>query len=71
VSPAQLHGAGSVPLRVAGRPYGERLAALGVDAEVVEYPTMIHGFFSMTGYTPVAVEAAERAAAALKAALTA
>jgi acetyl esterase len=71
VPPAQVIVAGYDPLRDEGRAYGERLAALGVDAEVVEYPTMIHGFFSMTGFTPVAVEAAERAAAALKAALTA
>lgn len=64
--PALVLVAGYDPLRDEGRAYGTRLASLGVSAEVVEYPTMIHGFFSLGGVTPVAVEAAECAAEALR-----
>lgn len=70
VAPALVIVAGYDPLRDEGRAYGEKLAAAGVAAEVVEYPTMVHGFFQMASITPVTVEAAHVAADALRRALT-
>ena len=67
--PALVVVAGYDPLRDEGRAYGERLAGLGVMAEVVEYPTMIHGFFSMAAFTPIAIEALNQSAAALSSAI--
>ncbi len=68
VAPALVIVAGFDPLRDEGRAYGEKLAAAGISAQVVEYPTMIHGFFQMAGVTPLAIEAATVAAEALRAA---
>ena len=70
VAPALVLVAGYDPLRDEGRAYGEKLAGLGVPAEVVEYPTMIHGFLAMSSLTPVSDEAADHIAAALRAAFT-
>ncbi|CAN5751481.1 alpha/beta hydrolase [soil metagenome] len=64
--PALVHVAGYDPLRDEGRAYGEALAAAGVAAKVVEYPTMIHGFYAMGAMTPVADEALDDAAARLR-----
>lgn len=69
VAPACTIVAGFDPLRDEGRAYAERLAGLGVASELLEYPTMIHGFLAMAAVTPVAVEATDAAAAALRAAL--
>jgi acetyl esterase len=66
VAPAHVIVAGYDPLRDEGRAFAEKLMTAGVYTELAEYPTMIHGFFQMAGITPVAVEAAERAATALR-----
>lgn len=65
VAPALIQVAGYDPLRDEGRAYGEKLTAAGVAAEVIEYPTMIHGFMAMAAFTPVADEAIGHAAEAL------
>lgn len=68
VAPALVQVAGYDPLRDEGRAYGEKLAAADVPVEIVEYPTMIHGFLAMSTSTPVSDEAASRLAEALRAA---
>lgn len=68
VAPALVQVGGYDPLRDEGLAYGEKLAAAGVPTEVVEYPTMIHGFLAMSTFTPVADEAASCIADALRAA---
>ena len=70
VAPALVQVAGYDPLRDEGRAYGEKLAAAGVPAEIVEYPTMIHGFLAMPTLTPVSDEAAARLAEALRSAFS-
>jgi acetyl esterase len=58
--------AGHDPLHDEGLAYAERLAASGVRVEVADYPTMVHGFFSMLGVLDAAAEAQARAARALR-----
>lgn len=70
VAPAVVHVAGYDPLRDEGIAYGERLRSLGVEVEIVEYPTMIHGFYGMGALTPVVDEAFENACAFLRRHLT-
>jgi acetyl esterase len=71
VAPTLVQVAGYDPLRDQGRAYGEKLAALGVAVDVVEYPAMIHGFWAMSSLTPVSDDAVNQAAAALRLAFTA
>lgn len=66
VAPTLVHVAGYDPLRDEGRAYAEALAAAGAAVDVVEYPTMIHGFYAMGAMTPVANEALTHAGAALR-----
>ena len=46
-----------------------KLKAAGVKVQHVDYPTMVHGFFSMEGWLPLAHEAIAAAAKAAKEAL--
>ncbi|MCU1496429.1 MAG: putative lipase [Acidimicrobiales bacterium] len=66
LAPAVVQVAGFDPLRDEGRAYHQRLLDAGVASELVEYPTMIHGFWAMTTLTPVADEALSAAAEALR-----
>jgi|SRR5579871_711341 len=65
--PAYVVTAGFDPLRDEGKAYADRLDAAGVAVTYVNYPGMIHGFFSFRGLVPKAREAVAAAAAALKA----
>ncbi|HWA90749.1 MAG TPA: alpha/beta hydrolase [Rhizomicrobium sp.] len=68
--PAYVATAGFDPLRDEGKAYADKLDAAGVPVTYVNYPGMIHGFFSMRGVIPKAREAVAAAAASVKAALT-
>ncbi len=67
--PTYIVTAGFDPLRQDGIDYAEKLKAAGVAVTHVDYPTMIHGFFSMPGLIPLASEAIAAAAHAVKDAL--
>ncbi len=67
--PAYIVTAGFDPLRDEGIAYANKLDAAGVPVTQVNYPGMIHGFFSMRGLIPKAREAVAASAAALRAAL--
>ena len=67
--PAYIVTAGFDPLRDEGVAYAEKLKQAGVAVTAVEYATMIHGFFSMQGWVPLANEAIAAAAHAAKEAL--
>jgi acetyl esterase len=68
--PAYVVTAGFDPLHDEGRDYAEALDRAGVPVTYVDYPGMIHGFFSFRGYIPKAREALAAAAAALRVAVT-
>jgi acetyl esterase len=68
--PAYVVTAGFDPLRDEGKAYADKLDAAGVSVTYVNYPGMIHGFFSFRGLVPKAREAVAAAAAALHAGLT-
>jgi acetyl esterase len=67
--PAYIVTAGFDPLREDGIAYAEKLKAAGVSVMHIDYPTMIHGFFSMPGLIPLASEAIAAAAQAVRKAL--
>jgi acetyl esterase len=67
--PTTIVTAGFDPLRQDGVDYAEKLKAAGVTVTHVDYPTMIHGFFSMPGLIPLASEAIAAAAHAVRDAL--
>ena len=50
------------PLLDDGYNYAQLLKKSGVTVSYYEYPGMIHGFFSLAGVTPVAIEAQQRLA---------
>ena len=54
LAPALVVTAGHDPLRDEGIAYAERLTAAGVDCEHRHYPSMCHGFLSLTGDSAVA-----------------
>ncbi|HEY0106118.1 MAG TPA: alpha/beta hydrolase [Rhizomicrobium sp.] len=64
--PAYVVTAGFDPLRDEGRDYADKLDAAGVAVTYVNYPGMVHGFFSMRKLIPKAREAVAAAAAAVK-----
>ena len=68
--PAYVVTAGFDPLRDEGKAYADKLDAAGVPVTYVNYPGMIHGFFSLRGLIPKAREAVAAASAALKASVT-
>lgn len=57
------------PLHDSGIEYGRRLHAAGVDARVISYSGVFHGFFPRTSLSPSAADAAVRAGDHLRAAL--
>ncbi|MET0476299.1 MAG: alpha/beta hydrolase [Mycobacterium sp.] len=67
--PAYIAVAGYDPLRDDGVRYGELLAAAGVPVEVHDAASLVHGYLGYVGVVPAATESADRALAALKAAL--
>ena len=68
--PAYVATAGFDPLRDEGKAYADKLDAAGVSVTYVNYPGMIHGFFSLRGLIPKAREAVAAAAAAVRAGIT-
>jgi acetyl esterase len=67
--PAYVVTAGFDPLRDEGKAYADKLDAAGVPVTYVNYPGMVHGFFSFRGLVPKAREAVAAAGGALRAAL--
>ncbi|GAA0529456.1 acetyl esterase [Rhizomicrobium palustre] len=66
LAPAILIYAGFDPLRDEALLYASRLIDAGVTVEPIFYPGMIHGFITMAGAVPAALDAVTRIAAALK-----
>jgi acetyl esterase len=64
--PAYVVTAGFDPLRDEGKAYADKLDSAGVPVTYVNYPGMIHGFFSMRGLVPKAREAVAASAAAVR-----
>ena len=64
--PACIVTAGFDPLKDEGKAYAERLARSGVPAIHIDFPSMIHGFFNMSGAVPTARAAISQAAEALR-----
>ena len=64
--PAYIVTAGFDPLREEAIAYAEKLKQAGVKVSQVDYPTMIHGFFSMQGLIPLSTEAIAAAAHAVR-----
>jgi len=69
--PAYVITAGFDPLRDEGKDYADALDKAGVSVTYVNYPGMVHGFFSMRALIPKAREAVAAAAAALREGLAA
>ena len=66
---AYIVTAGFDPLEDEGRDYAKALAAAGVPAKDVNYPSLVHDFFIMGDVSPAVIEAARDAGAAVRAAL--
>jgi acetyl esterase len=62
VAPAIVITAEYDPLLDDGYNYADLLKRDGVPTIYYEYPGMIHGFFSLAGVTPVAIQAQQRLA---------
>ncbi len=64
--PACVVTAGFDPLRDEGAAYADRLQSAGVPVTRVEAPTLVHGFFTMSGVIPAAHTQRARAIDALR-----
>lgn len=64
--PALIITAGFDPLRDEAESYGKALQAAGVGVGTVRFPSMVHGFMSMTALLPQAEKAVHQAADALR-----
>jgi acetyl esterase len=64
--PALVQVAGYDPLRDQGIAYAEKLQAHGVDAHLIQYPTVVHGFMRMIRPVSMAQVGIDDAAAALR-----
>ena len=60
--PAYIITAGQDPLQDDGSQYANALEKVGVNVKLEHYPTMTHGFCSMTALSPIGCEALEAAA---------
>ena len=69
LAPAYIAVAGHDPLRDDGARYAELLAQAGVEVELDNAATLVHGYLGYSGVVPAATEAAGRGLAALRAAL--
>ncbi len=69
LAPAYIAIAGHDPLRDDGAHYAELLSAAGVDVELHNAETLVHGYLGYSGVVPAATEATARGLAALRAAL--
>jgi acetyl esterase/lipase len=69
--PAYIGTAEHDPLRDDGACYAKLLSAAGVQAELSNEPTLVHGYVSFASVIPAAAEATERGLAALHKALRA
>jgi acetyl esterase len=67
--PAFVATAGFDPLEHEGRDYAQALGDAGVTSYHASYPSMVHDFYIMGDVSPVVVDAAREAGAAIKAAL--
>lgn len=67
--PAYVAIAGYDPLRDDGARYAELLSEAGVEVELDEAVTLVHGYLGYAGVVPAATEATDRGLAALRAAL--
>ena len=69
LAPAQIVTAGFDPLRDEGEAYARKLAASGVEVDLLRYPDQIHGFFNIVGIgrrsRAAVTEIADRLGAAL------
>ncbi len=67
--PTCIVTAGYDPLHDGGKAFADKLKMAGVKVAHVDYPTMIHAFFNMPNFLPMAREAIAQAAKAMKDAL--
>jgi len=61
--------AGHDPLRDDGARYADLLSEAGVEVELHNAETLVHGYLGYAGVVPAATEATDRGLAALRAAL--
>jgi acetyl esterase len=69
--PAFIQTAGFDPLQDEGAAYAKALAAAGVKAEHKHYPSLVHGYLQLAGYSKAARAAVDDGAAALRKAFAA